>query len=185
MTAPIFCARLSRVALFVLLCSAIGLANASDDHDHGNETPIAAGAASPRLQAHSDLFELVGVLDHGQLTVYLDRYDTNEPVLGAKIEYEAGNNKGLAQQQADGTYLVKFADLAKPGQHAFSFTVSAGSQTDLLAGELDTHEDHHDEAETGSWLRWAGYVAAALVLAAAAFAFLRRRLATRRATHVG
>ncbi|MBC5767464.1 hypothetical protein [Ramlibacter albus] len=155
---------------------------ADDGHDH--DKPAAAGAASPRVEAHSDLFELVGVVDKGQMTVYLDRYATNEPVLGAKVEYEAGTNKGVAAPQADGTYLIKFDALAKPGELPFSFTVSAGSDTDLLAGELDL-KDPHDRAGEGtrSWLKWLGYaLAAALTLALAVF--LTRKYKTTRSARL-
>lgn len=155
-------------AIFGLLATAMP-SFAGDGHDHDAEKPAAAGTASPRLSAHSDLFELVGVVDKGQMTVYLDRYATNEPVLGAKIEYESGANKGVAAPQADGTYLIKFDALGKPGELPFAFTVSAGADTDLLAGDLDL-KDPHDHSGEGArpWLRWTGYgLAAALVLALA------------------
>jgi hypothetical protein len=154
---------------------------AADDHGHDHGPAATEAAASSRFEAHSDIFELVGVLDKpGQLTVYLDRYATNEPVPGAKIEFEAGSEKGLAAPQADGTYLVKIASLGKPGQVPFSFTVSAGSDTDLLAGELTVAEDHHeDEAHAAPWRRWAAIAAGALVLAALAL-FARRKIAARR-----
>jgi hypothetical protein len=65
-------------------------------HDHGDEAPAASGTASPRVTSHSDLFELVGIVDAGVMTVYLDRYASNEPVVGAKVEVEAGAAKGMA-----------------------------------------------------------------------------------------
>ena len=58
---------------------------AEEGHDHGNEAAVEQGAASPRFEAHSDLFELVGIAENGQLTVYLDRYAPNEPVVDAKV----------------------------------------------------------------------------------------------------
>lgn len=174
-----------------VLAIAAGLAVATssfagDGHDHGDEKPVAAGTASPRMSAHSELFELVGIVDKGQMTVYLDRYATNEPVLGAKIEYESGTNKGVATAQADGTYLIKFDALAKPGELPFAFTISAGSDTDLLAGDLDL-KDPHDHTGEGArtWLRWLGYgTAAALTLAIALF-LTRKYKSTRRARLVG
>jgi hypothetical protein len=123
----------TRLAAGFLLCVASAVALADDGHGHGDAAPAAASTASPRIAAHSELFELVGIVDKGQMKVYLDRYATNEPVTGARIEYESGNNKGTAQPQPDGTYLVKFDALGKPGDLPFSFTVSAGPDTDLLA----------------------------------------------------
>lgn len=152
-------------------------ADEGHNHDHGPAAP--AGEASPRFEAHSDLFELVGIVEKGQLTVYLDRFATNEPIPGARIEYESGADKGVAAPQPDGTYVIKLAGLDQPGDRTFSFTVTAGSDTDLLAGELhidDTHAD--EEAALRPWLRWAGLAAAALALAAAALV-AGRRLARR------
>jgi hypothetical protein len=155
---------------------------ADDGHNHGAEPAAAEGRASPRVEAHSDLFELVGVVEKGQMTVYLDRYATNEPVTNAKIEFESGENKGVAAAQPDGTYVIKFDALSKPGELPFSFTVAAGSDTDLLAGELHIEDPHaHEEAPGRPWARWAGFAAAAFAALAAAL-YARRKFASRRAS---
>lgn len=172
----------ARLAALLASLAAATPSSAGDGHDHGNEKPAAAGTASPRMSAHSELFELVGIVDKGQMTVYLDRYATNEPVLGAKIEYESGTNKGVAVPQADGTYLVKFEALSKHEELPFAFTVTAGPDTDLLAGDLHL-KDPHDHSGEGAytWLRWVGYgLAAALTLALAVF-LTRKYKSTRRA----
>lgn len=173
----------TRNAVASLLLAAIALTGfAGEGHNHGDATPTpAAGSASPRINVHSDLFELVGIVAKGEMTVYLDRYASNEPVAGAKIEYESGTEKGIAQPQPDGTYLIKFAALGKPGELPFSFTVTAGTDTDLLAGDLDIKDRHNhaDEAAAKPWLRWAAYAAGALALLAAV-AWTGRRIAQRR-----
>jgi hypothetical protein len=168
-------------AALAFSCAAIAPALADEGHNHDAGPAAAEGQASPRVQAHSDLFELVGIVEKGQMTVYLDRYATNEPVENAKIEFESGESKGVAAPQPDGTYLIKFDALSKPGELPFSFTVAAGSDTDLLAGELHIEDPHaHEEAAAKPWLRWAGIAAAALAaLAAAAYAL--RKFASRRA----
>ena len=165
------------------LCVSVGLAFAGPDRDHGDAASAAGSTASPRIAAHSDLFELVGIVGNGQMTVYLDRYVTNEPIANAKIEFESGAHQGLAQPQADGTYLIKFDALAKPGQLSFSFTIAAGTETDLLAGDLeivDHHEDDH--AETGRpWWRWLGYAFAVVIALGIAVLYTRRVKSTRSA----
>lgn len=172
-----------RVALVAILTAgAIFPAWSADDHSH--EPAAAAGHASPRMEAHSDLFELVGVVDKGQMTIYLDRYATNEPVLGARIEFESGPNKGAAIAQADGTYLIKFDALSQPGELPFAFTVSAGADTDLLAGELDLKAAHEDHADAGRpWLRWTAYGIAG-VLSLALVVFLARKYNSARVAHL-
>lgn len=149
--------------------------------DHGAEAPAAASAVtSPRISSHSELFELVGVVDNGEMKIYLDRYASNEPVTDAKIEVEAGAAKGMATPEADGSYSFKHELLARPGTLSVSFVIAAGTDTDLLAGDLviaDPHaEDDHGHSARPSWLRWAAYAGAALLLAAlAAVAWRKRR----------
>jgi membrane fusion protein, heavy metal efflux system len=156
---------------------------AGPGHDHGDEAPAAAGTASPRISLHSDLFELVGIVSHDTMTIYLDRYASNEPVRGAKLEVEAGEVKAVAVEQADGSYLFKHAVLDKEGSLSVSFTVTAGTDADLLAGDLEIGH-HHDApaatAATPSRWRIAAYAAAALALLAA-ITFTVQRLRRRSA----
>ena len=165
------------VALFLLLASLFNPAWAGPGHDHGDEPAAATGSASPRVTSHSDLFEIVGVVAKDEMTLYLDRYATNEPVKDAKIDIEIGNIKGVATAQADGSYVFKNDVLAKPGDLAISFTVQAGKDTDLLAGDLkigSTVDDHAHDAPR-PWLRWAAYAGGVLLLIVIAAAVLRRR----------
>ena len=145
---------------------------------HGDKPTTVAGTASPRVTSHSDLFELVGVVDKGEMMIFLDRYATNEPVKDAKIEVEIGNVNGVAAAQADGSYLFKNDVLAKPGELAVSFTVVAGKDADLLAGDLKIGNlvaDHTDETADKPWLRWTAYAGGTLLLIGIAAVVLRRR----------
>ncbi len=153
---------------------------AGPGHDHGDDAPSGAvGTASPRVSSHSDLFELVAVVQGSEMKIYLDRYATNEPVTNAQIEVEVGTAKGAAQAQADGSYLFTNELLAKPGTLPASFTVLAGKDSDLLAGDLtiaDPHADHADAPAARPWLRWLGFaLGATLLLAAAAWAWRKGR----------
>ena len=135
------------VSIFIQLFAAIyvaffgTLALAGPGHDHGNEPPQASTTASPRVTAHSDLFELVGIVQGQQMQVFLDRYASNEPVRDAQIAMEltAGNAPAVklsAKPQADGSYLVESAAFAGSASLAIAFTVRVGAEADLLAGEL-------------------------------------------------
>lgn len=146
--------------------------------DHGAEAPTASAVTSPRISSHSDLFELVGVVENSEMKIYLDRYASNEPVTDAKIEVEAGAAKGAAIPQADGSYSFKHEVLGQPGTLAMSFVVAADKDTDLLAGDLVIADPHAEDDHAGAnrpWLRWAAYAGAALLLVATAIAALRRR----------
>ncbi len=121
------------------------------------------------------------MIEGNELKIYLDRYATNEPVTDAKIEVEVGSIKGIAAAQADGSYSFKNDVFVKPGDLAISFTILAGKDADLLAGDLKIAtpaDDHADDDVAKPWLRWAAYAGAALLLVLIAVTVLRRRSAS-------
>ncbi len=108
---------------------------AHEGHDHG--LPPANTAAAPRLESSSTDFELVGVARGDTLVVFLDRYDSNDPVTDATIEVSAPGATVLAEPQADGTFLVKAPWLSQPGTVDLVFAVTASGTNDLLVGSLE------------------------------------------------
>lgn len=95
----------------------------------------------PRVEAKSEVFELVAELRASELAILVDRYESNEPVLGAKLEVESGALKAVAAFRAEqGDYVVTDAAmlkaLAAPGEHGLVFTLVAGKDSDLLDGTL-------------------------------------------------
>ena len=112
------------------------LVKAHGDEDHGAAPAAVAVGGAPRLVTHSDLFELVGIVENGAMTVYLDRYADNAPVTNAKIEVEAGSEKGFATANSNGTYRFPAKAFAKPSEMPVTFTITAGNDTDLLASDL-------------------------------------------------
>jgi len=155
------------------------------DHDHGDSAPAATGPALPRFAAVSELFELVGVLDGRQLTLYLDRTADNAPVTGAQIELEIAGAKFQAAVNGD-VYGLELAAVPAPGVLPVTATVTAGQDIDLLAGELEVLETAHlgETAHAHGWQEQAGWAAGALAALAALAALLlagRRVVAARRA----
>lgn len=156
--------------------------------EHLDAPSVAGGKGTvPRFEASTELFELVGRLSGGELSVLIDRFETNEPVLGAQVELQFGAVKAVAKFHADhGDYAFDDATLLKalamPGEHALIFSVVAGQASDLLEGKLivasagpDGHPDDH-----GHWLERTLIAAGVVVLAALAFfgwRHRRRRLA--------
>lgn len=178
---------LQRGALALALIAPALPALAGPGHDHGDAPATAGGPALPRFVAHSDLFEAVGVLSDSELSILVDRYDSNAPVLGARVELESGGTKATAAFHADhGDYSAPGAPFQKPGTYAITLTITAGEETDLLVGELvvpDPHATTSDAGETRTWLRWANGLAALLGLAVITVA-VRRRLRSRTAHSV-
>lgn len=155
---------------------------AGDDHghDHGDAPAAASGPALPRFAAVSEAFELVGVVNGKHLALYLDRFDDNSPVKGAQLELDVGGKKVAVAPHGDGEYEATLAEELKPGVIPVTVTVVAQGETDLLAGEIDIHEEEHADDEGASeWMRYLAW-GAALAAAAGAVFWGSRRLRTRR-----
>lgn len=159
------------------------LAGAGADHDHGPSAAAAHSPALPRFAAVSESFELVGVLDGRQITLYLDRAADNAPVTAAQIELDVAGAKLKAGKhpQQDEAYLVVLAADPEPGVLPITATVSVGQEMDLLAGELDLHAPAHadEAAHAHAWQEYAGWGAGGIAALAAVLALLRRRSTTR------
>jgi hypothetical protein len=161
------------------------LAHAGDGHDHGDAAPVASGPALPRFTAVSEAFELVGVLNGKQITLYLDSAGDNEPVIDAQIELEIAGAKLKATQHED-VYEVVLAAAPQPGVLPITATVTVGEEVDLLAVELDLHEEAHAvaAAHVHSWKEYAGWAAAAVAVLAVLI-LIGRRLAASRQRRAG
>lgn len=153
--------------------AAPGAHGPNGEHLDSNPGGSTAVSTAPRLDAKSELFELVARLDGGELSILIDRFATNEPVLKASVEVESGQLKAKAKFHEDlGDYAVDDPAMLKllsaPGEHPVVITVLAGDESDLLDGVLRvgagqvqeaTHGHSHDEGDDHehgiNWWRWA------------------------------
>lgn len=159
------------------------------------DAPVAAQGPTqngPRVESNSDLFELVATFQDGRLTIFLDRFATNEPVLDATVEIESGATKAKAVfREAEGTYSAEDAGLLQllnqPGSHPLVFTVVAGKESDLLEGALHTQaavasqggdHDHEDQTQPLRAPALAALAATLVGLAFLGWTLLRRRRGT-------
>ena len=167
------------ILLILFLCLFSLLADAHGDEDHGTAPTTVAVGGAPRLVTHSELFELVGIVENGAMTLYLDRYADNTPVVDAKIEVEAGSEKGFATSNSNGTYRFTAKAFAKPSEMPVTFTISAGSDTDLLAGDLVVADEHAEDPTKASNLftnKWLiGGLIAVFLLIVTSLLIRRRR----------
>ena len=107
---------------------------AHEGHDH--EEPPAPTHALPRVTAASDLFELVGVMGgDGTLTIWLDRFADNRPIVDAAVEVELMGTTHAARLTGD-VYVVQLPAPPAPGRVPVSLTVVSPQVSDLLAAEL-------------------------------------------------
>lgn len=135
--------------LLTLNASALAGPGAHGPNGEHLDAPTSAVIAStlPRMEAKSESFELVVELRASELVIAVDRYETNEPVLGAKIEVESSGLKAIAAFRPEqGDYVVTDAALLKAlkatGEHGLVFTLVAGVDSDLLDGTLVTAASH-------------------------------------------
>ena len=148
-------------------------------------------STSPRFEASTEAFEMVGRLEGGELALFINRFETNEPVLDAQVELESGALKVKAPFLAEhGTYSVADAAflkaLAEPGPHPLVITVVAGNDADLLEATLTgagpaavaVAEHGHDDPHAGAATPWRsiaiGLGAVAAATAIGWFAIRRR-----------
>ena len=162
--------------------AAPGAHGPNGEHLDAPATATAGGKSSPRIEAKSELFEIVGTLAGGELSLLIDRFATNEPLLKADVEVESGGLKAKAKFHADiGDFSVDDAALMKklstPGEHPLVIMVLAGQDTDLLDGVLrvtqpvkdaghgHAHgEEDHGHAHGTHWGRWTLGAAAVVVV---------------------
>jgi len=142
--------------------------------------------AAPRFEAQSETFELVARLQGGELSLLINRYASNEPVLDADVEVEAGGHKAKAPFHADlGDYAVDdkamLDALGAPGDHAVVVTILAGADTDLLDGTLvipaaaAAHDTGHPEMFDRFAKAWPLIAVLAIVLLITVFMIRRKR----------
>jgi hypothetical protein len=130
-------------------------------------------AAIPKVLAVSEQFEAVGRLEPAGLVWFVDRADSNAPVLNANLSVEfEGKSVEAVFRPEHGDYLIAdaawLAPLRRDGEHALALTLIAGEESDLLAGELDVHFDQNSgltaAALDARWLAAGASLIVALIL---------------------
>ena len=167
------------MALIFTLLSPMAIAGAG--HDHAEAAPKTQGTALPRFVAFSEDLEMVGIVNGKQLTIYLDRFTDNSPVNDALIDIDIQGGKYKAEKHGVGEYEVILKNTLKPGVIAITATIQAGDLNDLLATELDMHENKDVLSHRSSWKGIALWIGAGLFALMALGAIVRFRQQARTA----
>ena len=123
-----------------ILFLGLGASVGHDGPDHG-APQAAVTSASLRVAAQSETYGLVGLVRNGRLTVYLDRFRTNEPVADAKLVVTVGGVEEVTAAPApDGTYTMASPKFAGRGPVELVFAVNGPAGDDLLIGTLQLPE---------------------------------------------
>ena len=158
---------------FRFTAAAVWLAVASlAQAGEGDAAPV------PKVLAVSEQFEAVGRLETNGLVFFVDRADSNAPVLNARLAVEfEGKSVDATFRPEQGDYLIAdaawLAPLRREGEHALALTLIAGEESDLLTGELDVHLGQKSGLTAAAIdARW---LAAGASLMVAGFLIWRRR----------
>jgi RND family efflux transporter MFP subunit len=130
---------MGRIFIFLLSLLASSVpALAGAGHDHSHEAADAPITSVPRLESAGSELELVATAGSRELTIYLDRRDTNEPVDHATVEVSGdGIEAQLAARVDEGVYTIEADWIDEPGTKALTFVVTTEEASDLLNGTLD------------------------------------------------
>ncbi len=129
--------------LFGIAVAVLGLqlggalpAAAHEGHDHGAPPPPVSTTVAPRMEASSSDFELVAIAGVSEVTIYLDRFRSNEPVPDAEIDVDTAGETLKVEPAGEGVYVVKPKWTGSPGNHDLAFTIQADGLIDVLTGTL-------------------------------------------------
>jgi hypothetical protein len=166
--------------IFCILSSAVLTPSsvfAHDGVDHDAPKAVVAQQGTPqdtpRATAQSELFEVVLILQDKKLLIYLDSFDTNEPIPKAKIAFDGSTIKGQATETTPGLYSLDVATLA-PAKHVFTITIEAGESIDLLASSIDTSITTTTSATSMEHSHWPWLLGGIVFVVALAFLLFTR-----------
>ena len=168
--------------LLTLLQTSPAWSHGGEEHSHADEAPPAAAASmpspQPRASAQSEEFELVAVLAEQTLTLYLDQYASNAPVVDARIELESGAFKAVAKQIEPGVYRLPGKAFAKPGKYPLLFSLQTADSADLLSATLEVAQPAAETAKPDTKVldqRIVWGATSLMILAGIGFVLMRRR----------
>lgn len=162
--------------LWILILLMPHVVSAHGDEDHGDEAraPVSLPASGSPLELTSPDVELVGVLQDGKLTIFADRYATNEPILNAKIELESDGRKLQLLATKESSYTATADWLKQPGTHEVVVSVEANGLKDLLIGTLKIPDLKTDEAHGRAWVDYGKWVVGGVAGIIALFGLFKR-----------
>lgn len=145
-----------------LTVAAPGAHGPNGEHLDAPGTGSTVNDATPRTETFTENFELVARLYSTELSVLVDDYNTNVPVLNGTLQVQVADLTSQATFHKDaGDYAFDdqalLALLQQPGEHELIFTLTTPTQNDLLLATLKStgtateHVEHghphHDDHE--------------------------------------
>jgi cobalt-zinc-cadmium efflux system membrane fusion protein len=142
--------------------------------DHSIAAPALSLGVAPNAVAATEEFEIVAVLNAKKLSIYLDNFSSNEPVLKAKIEIEGAGVKAYAKEARPGVYVVDMPMLA-PGKYPLTMTLESGEISDLVSLNLEIAAPAKSVGHDSDWKKSAAWLSTILLPLAGLGIFVARR----------
>jgi len=146
---------------------------AGPGHDHGGSQDLHVGIVMPRFFAESELYEVVGVITDKKLTIYLDRFETNEAVNNADIQVDFDDQSLRLSPKSEGIYEGTFSKQLSPKEMAVSVLIKVGDESDIL---ITTYDGTAKSSKAiFGWLVWGIWIATLVTLIAVFLLMYYRR----------
>jgi hypothetical protein len=146
-----------------LMAGFFAVVSAHEGQSHDKELkPQNNLATAPTLTAVSENYELVAIVQARQMTVYLDQFVSNTPVVDADLDFDFSGTVVKATRNLDGTYSValpKKVDLKS--SIPVTVTILTATGADLLSGDLVIPKSEAHKSWFTFWV--VGIVAACLI----------------------
>lgn len=138
--------------LAVIFLSAPAGLRAHEGEEHSEEPVVAAAIVAPsgRLEAQTSNVEVVAAASNDDLTIWIDRWATGEPIENAAVSVTIDGTRVIARP-ASGVYTLSASALEVAGDHKLAFIVSQGGQIDRLAGTLTVASPAEDDTLGLGW----------------------------------
>ena len=146
--------RQSLLAFTFLLVGFFSVASAHEGQSHDKELkPQNNVTTSPTLIAVSENYELVAIVQARQMTIYLDQFESNTPVVDADLDFDFSATVVKATRSADGTYSVALPkNIDLKSSISITVTILAETGADLLSGELVIPKSENHSSWSAFWV---------------------------------
>lgn len=157
------------IAITAVLLAGIFSAAAHEGHDLGGQ-PQPTAHVLPRGEATAGPFQLVGVANADEVTLWLDDFATNRPIATATLDIETARGPVAATPgPEDGSFRLKTPWFAVAGYLDLAVTVRAGDAVEILAltigaGEAKSADASAEAASSPAWTPRVGALARPVVV---------------------
>lgn len=138
---------------------------AHGDEDH-SEPEVALTSETPttnsRISAQTQDIELVAAASGHDLSIWLDDWETNAPIVNGNVSVTFAGETQQAVKKDD-IFTVSFDGLDAPGEHQLAFIITHDGKTEALSALLNVAEPQSADSMLPNWF-WPIIIGVVLIL---------------------